>query len=365
MAEKWKPNLLPFVDWVNQPMTSGQWLIPDLVPAESICIISGLPKQGFKTWLAMLVAQMCAGGIGYKSEKGGEWRKPSYPVPVGFFEEEGSGIASKGRLNKVALGLDMPIKVDKVLLPLPPGMKEGDPDRPYDWHTTPLGESPFFQNFYFAHAVGVKLDIEARLETLYDMVKTLKLKLVVFDALTYVFDGDENAKEVLAPVVDAMKQIRKLGATVMPLVHLRKDSGDEDIDKDLRGHTILRDAYDAHLGARRPKDRDAIVLHCRYRDGRRRKYELFWKIPDQADMGPVKLDMVDMEIEKKKLAQEKGPQEWFDMLLKKGCIIGASYPVSRFNEIWKVNPGKGAELRGILIEAGLLAPGPDGKISLV
>jgi hypothetical protein len=358
---KWEPKLWKTSDFLNEPLKGGKWLIPKLVPAESIGWISGLPKQGFKTWLAWQLAGMITGRTAYVSEKGGEWRRPPLGGKVLVFEDEGSHLASKERVNKVALGLGARWDVTKFWLPLPEGMDADDPDRPYDWRTKvnqsdPIGKG-IDDNLIISHGDSVKLDIPERRDRVLELCKEHKPVLVIFDPWTYALSGDENEKKDVAVGVDAVKAIRKLGIAVLALVHLKKDSGDsDDIDKDMRGHTILRDTYDVHLGCRRPKDRDIITLTARMRDGKRQKYEMFWRIPDEGTMGPVKLDLVNVSDKPKNGEKEAvPPSHYIDRLLGKGIVRGYKYSPSRFYEIWRCNPGRGAEIVGLLAGLGLAA----------
>jgi hypothetical protein len=366
--QNWKPKLWSFDEFTNEPLTAGKWLIPGLLPAESIVLLSGLPKQGFKTWLALWLATMVAGRRGYASkEKGGIWRQPVRAGRVLVFEEEGAHIASKERLCKVGLGLGLPIRVTKHLLQLPEGIKEEDPDRPYDWRVKILDSADcFFANFKFSHGDAVKLDIESKFSILRALVKEIKPDLVVFDPWTYALTGDENEKRDVSKGVDAIKELRRMGASVMALVHLNKDGGDDpDVDKGMRGHTVLRDCYDLHLACRRPKDRDIIALHCRYRDSRARKYELFWHIPDEGTMGPAVLDIKEVASKpKRKGLESTTPEEVVQKLLDFGIIRGAKYTGARFNEIWGVSPGRGTEIRAELIKSGLVEIAQDGKVVL-
>lgn len=351
--QRWEPKLWTAGEFLNFPLAGGKWIIPKLVPSESIGWISGLPKQGFKTWLAWWLSVMIAGRIGYRSTKGGEWRRPPLGGKVVMFEDEGSHLASKERLNKVALGLGAQWKVAQKMLPCPPGMDEGDPDRPYDWTTEIEPGDAISQNLIISHGDSVKLDIPERRDRIIELVKEHKPVLVIFDPWTYALSGDENEKKDVAIGVDAVKQIRKLGCAVLALVHLKKDSGDaDDIDKDMRGHTILRDTYDVHLGCRRPKDRDIISLTVRMRDGKRQKFEIFWHIPDEGKMGPVVLDIASAETPTKGGAITS--PELIQKLLDKGVLRGAGYPVSRFYGIWKTSPGRGAQYLGQLIGEGLV-----------
>ncbi len=354
------PAPAPVMEWLNKPSKGGKWIIPKLVPAGSLVLVSGLPKQGFKTWLAYWLATMSAAGVGYESSLGGSWRKPPRPVKVLVFQEEGSLIAMKERLNKVALGLGVPLNAVRKLLPLPEGMEENDEDRPYDWVTEALEpDHPYFKNLLVEHDCGIKLDVRKSIDHLVALTREHKADLVIFDALTYMFNGSENDKETMAVVVDGLKAIRSEGATVMYLVHLRKDDDDSDIDKVLRGHTILRDSYDLHLASRRPKDGDSIHLHARYRDGRRRKFELFWRIPDEGVMGPVVLDLKDItEDTKSKVAAKDGPIE---ELFRAGWVRNVAYGASKFARDLKLSEGNAAEIRGMLINLGKLEQSPDGK----
>lgn len=248
--------------------------------------------------------------------------------------------------------------VEKSFLPLPEGMKESDEDRPYDWSVKPVASDPYFDNLMFAYDSGIKLDSRQKLQTVVDQCEKNKAGLVIFDALTYMFNGDENDKQNMAVVVDGLKAIRSTGASVMYLVHLRKDDDDTDIDKVLRGHTILRDSYDLHLACRRPKGRDCIALHARYRDGKRRKFELFWRIPDEGSMGPVELDLTDVTDSDKK--EKAAATDTISILLSKGWTRGIAYGIEKLAKDLGITVGKAQEVKAELLTKGTLRYAPDG-----
>jgi hypothetical protein len=159
----------------------------------------------------------------------------------------------------------------------------------------------------------------------------------------------------MAQVVDGLKAIRSTGASVMYLVHLRKDDDDTDIDKVLRGHTILRDSYDLHLACRRPKDRDVINLHARYRDGKRRKFEIFWRIPDEGTMGPCELDVTEIRDARKAVAGD----DPLAALRSKGWIPGMTYGIKKLATDLAVSEGKAVEIRNLLLTQNLIRLAPD------
>ena len=62
------------------------------------------------------------------------------------------------------------------------------------------------------------LDDTVSMERLYELARKYR-PVIIFDTLRDFFDGEENSSTETKPVVDAIRKLRSLGATVIVLVH--------------------------------------------------------------------------------------------------------------------------------------------------
>lgn len=244
-----RPQLHNLVDWQRIPTKSGRWLLDGLVPAGAIGWISGKPKQTFKTWMAMLLNMSVASGIPY-----GKLLLPDEPEPVWFIEEEGSEPDTKSRIRKVQLG-----------------------NFGHDFWQA----DPYDGRFFWSHRRRTKLDQPQQVKQIIRTIKANGIKMVTFDAITYMHDGDENKTDDMRKIADAAMEIRAAtDATIIGIRHQNKSSQreKEDIDLGARGSSVLNDVYDFHFGLRRDPKTDALTMITRYRDHPESAFNVWWQI---------------------------------------------------------------------------------------
>jgi hypothetical protein len=227
-----------------------RWLLQGLLPAESICWVSGPPKKGFKTWTTFAMAQALASGRPYK------FFRPLQPVPVLIVEEEGNTIDTLSRWRKVELGC---FGVD-------------------GWN-----ENMYDDRLHWLHHSMMKVDDPAHIRMVGEYVVEHGIKVVVLDALTKMVMGDENSFRDARAVCDNVDYLRNLGCTVIGIRHISKDFSRPDTDVDdpdigMRGHSVYRDVYDVHMAMLRNPRVDRILMETRYRDHPWAEYNLRWSI---------------------------------------------------------------------------------------
>ena len=249
------PNLL---DWLTQEPPEPRWLIKDLLPEASLDMVSGPRKVALKTWFSMDMGITVATGV---PSPGAPNKVEHDGKRVVFFEEEGTGHDTRSRIFKLLKG------------------------RGIDPRTGEGAEAlkKLERNFLFWHHPRLKLDNPHWVSALCKFVESEKISLVVLDAITYMTSGDENSKQDMAPVNDALFSLRQIGAAVLYLVHTNKQSQREDADPDLdvRGSSVLLDAYDVHFALRRHA-KEHINLLARYRDFEEARYKVTWEFkPDR------------------------------------------------------------------------------------
>jgi RecA-family ATPase len=103
------------------------------------------------------------------------------------------------------------------------------------------------------------LDDSKQMEKLYAMVREMRGLVIIFDTLRDFFEGEENSSTDTKPVLDAVRKLRALGATVILLVHPPK-SGNSII----RGTGNISQKVDIpYLMERQQwKGKDIVVLCC-------------------------------------------------------------------------------------------------------
>src|SRR3990167_3935531 len=144
-----------FLDWLGQPDPKIVWLVKGLVPASSLCMLSGPRKRAYKTYLAMLIALIHAFGF-----KWWEWTAEE-PGNVLFLEEESTQGENKRRFRNLMDGIGL------------------------------TGVKPKGEIFFQLHS-RFKLDDPKMVFDLIKFVKTNHVNLVILDAITYMQRGNPN-----------------------------------------------------------------------------------------------------------------------------------------------------------------------------
>jgi RecA-family ATPase len=231
-------------EWLFEEGAHRRWIVPELVPAESLILVSGQQKLAKKTWFSDALALAISTGVvigGLKTECAG---------PVLYCQEEGSHAGTRERLFGLC--------------------------RTYDIDPKSL------QKTYYAFHNRVKLDTELWSERLLRAVEAWHPVLVIFDNLSYMHLGDENSSADMNVVADTIHNLRAAGASIMFLAHLDKVRGARpkaDIDSQVRGSSLIVNFYDVHLALRRYRESEAhINLTARYREDEERIYTISWDI---------------------------------------------------------------------------------------
>lgn len=324
MSKQLIPKLL--LDWWQEPVPTAEYLIDGILPTDSVVIVSGPPKRGFKTWLAMLMAGCVATGKDYKVFK------PRAPEPVLFVEEEGGLHGTRKRLSKVF------------------SMLEVDLDDPTTTKEGVLAQ----KNFWWLRSPRLKLDNMLQVAQLKKFIEAHGIKLVVLDAITYMHSGDENNKQDMQKVCDALGALRATGATIVALMHVNRSSRKENVDIDLgtRGSSVFTDYYDVHFGLRRDKTTDALTLEIRSRDYEPQEYTLFWNVTE----GVAQPELIIKPRDEGVIAEE-----FVAVLRNKGFPAGRAITPKDFQAVLGLTAGKAAEIRAQLINEGKLTLVPGSK----
>lgn len=185
---------------------SPQWIVPNLVPADNLILLSGHPKDAKKTWFAMFAA-LEAAKRGHK---------------VLYIYREGARRPTLNRFEALCR------------------------------------EQSCFQNIYFHHRGSFYLDEGEYAKQTARFIRDNRISLAIIDTFAKSMQSDENSSQHVGRAVQAAECLRGSGATVVLVHHLRKanhslsngDSGTPEPDKDLRGSSALAGAYETHWAIR-------------------------------------------------------------------------------------------------------------------
>lgn len=206
MDKTFNPPLLS--TWAEEVRAdpSPQWLVPDLIPADNLILLSGHPKDAKKTWFAMYAA-LEAAKRGHK---------------VLYVYREGARRPTLNRFEALCKNQDC------------------------------------FKNIYFHHRGGFWLDEGHWVKHTADFIRQNGVSLAIIDTFAKSMQSDENSSQHVGRAVQSAECLRDSGATVVLVHHLRKanhslsngDSGQPEPDKDLRGSSALAGAYETHWAIR-------------------------------------------------------------------------------------------------------------------
>lgn len=316
------PGLL---EWLKKEPAQPKWLIQDFLPEASLAMVSGPRKVAMKTWQGFDASLSVALG---SAPSGSILTVPHEGKRVLTIEEEGTGHDTRSRILKLLKGRGINPLTDEGTAAI----------------------KKLEQNYFFWHHPRVKLDNPNWVKLLRHIVKEEGISLVVLDAITYMTSGDENSKQDMAPVNDALFALRQLGACVLYLVHTNKQAQREDADPDLdvRGSSVLLDAYDVHFALRR-HHKEHINLLCRYRDFEEQRFKIYWDFkPDQVT-GTYEA-----------VTEESDEQEKFAHITAQ-LVPTIEYNTAAISKGFGLATKEAAQLLNSLVNAGILVPTTKGN----
>jgi RecA-family ATPase len=307
--EIWLPPTLD--TWLAEVDESQEWHIDRIIPRDALVLISGHQKRAYKTWFSFLAGLVVASG------RAQSLFNPLASGPVIIVEEEGARPQTKQRFQMLCNTY---------------GFTDAD-----------------LKNVFFSHRQRVKLDDPAWRKKLIDAARHIQPALVIYDALSYAHTGDENSHADMAPVIDTLQALRQTGSSVAILAHLDKARGENpraDIDTQVRGSSIVVNAYDMHLALRRYKMAAAhIDLIARARDAAEARFSVTWDVSEETNTARFNmLEVLDGEpkdttIDKYKALLETSRGPWSSRGLR---------------ELWQCSTKTEKVIRTKLIESGVL-----------
>jgi RecA-family ATPase len=179
-----------------QPQPPIDYLIIDLITNSSLNVFYG-EAGSKKTYSALSMAVAVANGIdwlGFTTKKS----------PVLIIDEESGEKRLSRRLNEVMRGMN-------------------------------LGAS---EQLFFISLAGFKLDKKEDVRIIESEINKIGAKLVIFDALADIMDGDENSKKDVQPVMNNLRKIAdNTDSSILLIHHANKGGG-------YRGSTAIKASSD-------------------------------------------------------------------------------------------------------------------------
>jgi RecA-family ATPase len=197
------------------------FIIPKFLPADNLILLSGQPKDGRKTFFAMLTALIAATG------KSVGPMKCERPVNVLYIYREGARKPTLQRFKAICAGHGFP--------------------------------SPStISSLFFHHRGNFWLDTGDWVSDVCAFIIEHRIGVVYIDTFAKSCQSDENSSRDMGVAVQQAEKLRDAGATVVLVHHLKKGapslsngrSGFPEPDKDLRGSSALAGAYETHWAVR-------------------------------------------------------------------------------------------------------------------
>jgi len=194
------------------------WIIDKLIPIETINILSGDP-QNFKTWITIEMARCVALGIPFLN------KFPTTQSPVLVVNEEDHPRNLKKRFMALQISEEAPI-------------------------------------FYLSQE-GIKVDNEEWLANIIALIREHSVKFIIFDSFIRIHSKKENDAGDMAYVFEKIRELVKVGVTVLITHHHRKESsyGRKNLSYSVRGSTDITAAVDCHLSVEKHDEDEEVFVY--------------------------------------------------------------------------------------------------------
>jgi len=199
------------------------WAIDQLVPQGSITAITGMPGS-YKTWLTLEIARCISRGSDFL----GHFKTNLGKVLI--IDKENNIRYIQKRLK--ALGVD-----DDAI-------------------------------YYFKRPENFFIDDKKSFDTLLDIIKGLKIDLVIFDSFVRMHNGDENEARAVSKIIAAFRKMTGKGPTVIFIHHNRKESAStQGTTNSVRGSSDIIGGIDSLIQVRKRGKCDLMIQNSKQRYG--------------------------------------------------------------------------------------------------
>lgn len=206
-----------------KPQKPIDYIIDELITNSSVNVFYGEPGSK-KTYSMLSMAVAVANGkdwLGFKTKQ----------VPVLFIDEESGEKRLSRRLNETIRGKDCDAT----------------------------------GKIYYISLAGFKLDNKEDVKIIESEIKNTKSRLVIFDALTDIMDGDENSKRDVQPIMSSMRRIADATDCSIIVIHHSSKSGGYRGSSAIKGSSdlmvqISSDINDETINFKTEKNRDGNYI---------------------------------------------------------------------------------------------------------
>jgi hypothetical protein len=205
---------------VNKDYGPETWTVDRLIPELSITAITGI-QGSYKTWITLEIARCVGSGTDFL----GKFKVTNGNVLI--IDKENQLRHIKKRLKMLAI--------------------EKEPI------------------FYFERAEDFLIDNDKDYKILLDIIEKLKIKLVIFDSLVRIHNGEENVSRDIAKVINAFRKITNKGVTVIFIHHNRKEKNEQSSPNSVRGSSDILGGIDSLLQIKKIGKRQLNITQSKLR----------------------------------------------------------------------------------------------------
>jgi hypothetical protein len=185
-------NTISLKTILSNPIKKPEWIVENIIPTDGVTIFGGA-SQSYKTWLAQMLAVNVSSGTLFLGNF------DTKQEVVMYFDEENGEVLLYDRFKKLCQGADI------------------DPP----------------SNLFVSVYSGIKLDMNDSSSILLSLVDKFNPKLLIFDSMVRIMEGDENQSTDVRLVFDTIKPILEKNISVLIIHHTGKKNNNDMLD--LRG----------------------------------------------------------------------------------------------------------------------------------
>jgi len=213
--EKFQP--VSVADILKMELNEEPFLVENLIPNKSLCVLSGYPESG-KSWIILELARSIASGNSFL----GIFQTQQGKVLI--VDEENGIEEFKRRMTLLKFDSTLPI--------------------------------------YLFSQKGFKVDNQEDFRGLLEFVENEQIKLVIFDPFVAIHSKKENEAGDMQKVMEVLQEFNLVGTSVLFAHHHRKELGWSKINpsQSLRGSSVLFGRVDSHLAIEKKEKEGEITL---------------------------------------------------------------------------------------------------------
>src|SRR3989344_8593186 len=210
-------KLIPVRDILQTNYGEDQWLVENIIPVQTIGVISGVPEN-YKAWVCLHLAL----SVSERTDFLGQFKVP-FKRKVAIFDRENQNRHLQKRLRSIEAPVDTFV-------------------------------------FYNTDGIGF-LEDDKWLAEFLKVIEQEEIALVIFDSLICFHGGDENTAREMSIVLSKLKAIVNAGTNVVFAHHHRKDQLGKVSSNSLRGSSDIFAQVDWHFAVEYKEQDDIVVFN--------------------------------------------------------------------------------------------------------